>query len=443
MSEPVVWLRVSDPHASEPIPVSLSVFEHEVNTGTITPNTQIRFEPITGNAFVRAGDLEFYRDLRNLSSIQFTRYFHLGHFPIITLILVITLLVTYFGWQHHAPRSLDEILEQGGRHQGLIRDTGQWWRLLTSNFLHVDAIHLASNIFFLVNLGGIAESVFRRIDYLLILIGSALGGALLSTLATADASCGASCMVFGTWTASAVFGLRTQRILPPRYRRYFLWQLLPYALLALASGVWMPTIDIWGHVGGAVSGALIALGCPPRLLSIGPPKPWRYFLVPCMIFAPCIIAWCMPNHATLAPSAFIFPGFRAQIPTSWNLRTENKTAILRTYGNDLDVDITFSLHPTTALSIDDNPLLKGSITASDVTGVRFFPSSTTHVAGWPGGLLHVETKHDHRTMLQTLWVVPAGVQTLSILARVPTWLADLYGPTFTAIVQSAVIVPTP
>jgi len=68
-------------------------------------------------------------------------------------------------------------------------------------------------------LGGPGGAIFRRGDYLLILLLGALGTTTVSALAVPGATCGVSGVVFATWGAAAAFGLRYGSALPPRYRR--------------------------------------------------------------------------------------------------------------------------------------------------------------------------------------------------------------------------------
>ena len=59
--------------------------------------------------------------------------------------------------------------------------------------------------------------------------------------------------------ALVVFGFRFRRLLPPRYRRYFVYSVTPYALFALYIGFIMSNVDHFAHIGGVMAGHWLPL----------------------------------------------------------------------------------------------------------------------------------------------------------------------------------------
>ncbi|MFD1142727.1 rhomboid family intramembrane serine protease [Larkinella insperata] len=74
--------------------------------------------------------------------------------PVTLAIIVITVLVTIYGWQNEA--FLDGLVLNP---QKVLRK-GQWYRLLTSGFVHADLGHLIFNMFTLYFFGTLIEQVF-------------------------------------------------------------------------------------------------------------------------------------------------------------------------------------------------------------------------------------------------------------------------------------------
>ncbi|WP_240337167.1 rhomboid family intramembrane serine protease [Rufibacter psychrotolerans] len=76
----------------------------------------------------------------------------------ITIILIaITVLVSLYAWQNQ------NLMENWVHHpQSVVRDK-EWWRLLTSGFLHADFMHLFFNMFSFYIFGGVVEQQFMAI----------------------------------------------------------------------------------------------------------------------------------------------------------------------------------------------------------------------------------------------------------------------------------------
>src|SRR3954470_13154820 len=80
-----------------------------------------------------------------------------------------------------------DLLIRWGANFGPLTLSGQWWRLLTSMFVHVGIVHLLLNMWALWLLGFLAERIFGRPTYLFIYFFSGLAGSL-TTLAWSPAS---------------------------------------------------------------------------------------------------------------------------------------------------------------------------------------------------------------------------------------------------------------
>lgn len=252
--------------------ISLEEFESRVRQGLIEPSTPVRFPVLTGERWVDARELELFKRLYAPARIHFARSFSLGRFPFVTVALALIQIVLYFGIAGaHRALPPDPLIAAGAKVQPNVLELGETWRLLTANFLHRDVLHLLFNMFFLFNIGGAIENIYRVEDYALILLVSALGTTLLSTMMSTLPSVGASGMVLGLFGCASVFGYRYADILPKRYRRYFGGAALPYALFILYVGLATEDTDNWGHLGGLIGGMAAAFVVEPRLLHLGRP----------------------------------------------------------------------------------------------------------------------------------------------------------------------------
>src|ERR1700689_1631422 len=75
-----------------------------------------------------------------------------------------------------------QVLQAWGTNVGPLTTDGQWWRLVTSMFLHFGVFHLALNMWALYVGGRLAERLFGAWAFALIYFSSGLGGSLSSLL---------------------------------------------------------------------------------------------------------------------------------------------------------------------------------------------------------------------------------------------------------------------
>jgi membrane associated rhomboid family serine protease len=132
-------------------------------------------------------------------------------------------------------------------------DQGDYWRLLTSGFLHTGLIHLLFNMFALYILGGMLEPAIGRLKFGIVYFVSLFAGSFGALLLTPDAAtAGASGAIFGLMGAAVI--VMRDRGINPMESGIGLW-----IGLNLLITFTIPGISIGGHLGGLVGGALAAL----------------------------------------------------------------------------------------------------------------------------------------------------------------------------------------
>ena len=147
-------------------------------------------------------------------------------------------------------------IAQKGALAGVYVADGDWWRLVTSAFIHYGLIHILFNMWALYVLGGALERYAGTVRFLVIYLCSILAGsagALVADRITGAFSltAGASGGVFGV--LAALFVLERQRGISLMQSQLGLILLLNLGLTFGISG-----ISIGGHLGGIVGGALAA-----------------------------------------------------------------------------------------------------------------------------------------------------------------------------------------
>jgi membrane associated rhomboid family serine protease len=130
---------------------------------------------------------------------------------------------------------------------------GEWYRLLTSAFLHASFIHIGFNMFALFFLGRILEPGIGTPRFVALYLASLFAGSLGALLLSPDAlTIGASGAVFGIFGATFVIA---------RHRGVdnLAASIGVVLVLNLVITLGNPEISIGGHLGGLVGGVLCAL----------------------------------------------------------------------------------------------------------------------------------------------------------------------------------------
>jgi membrane associated rhomboid family serine protease len=171
-----------------------------------------------------------------------------AHEPRLTIALIVINVIAF-------------ALERGGQvntrafQQGALYGpavaNGDWWRVITSGFLHASIPHIFFNMLLLWWLGSALERYVgplrMGIIYFLSLLGGSAGALLLSPNAL---TVGASGAIFGL--AGALFVLERQGL-------QLAGPVLPLLALNLIFTFANPNISKGGHIGGLVAGILTAL----------------------------------------------------------------------------------------------------------------------------------------------------------------------------------------
>ncbi len=177
---------------------------------------------------------------------------------IVLINIIYFLIMVSTGLSPLGPQA-DQVLPFGANF-GAYTVQSEWWRLLTSTFIHFGIFHLGMNMWCLWNLGKLAERMFGSRKFLVTYIVSGLGGGMSSLLWHPDViSAGASGAIFGIAGAIGSFVYRKQLILPKESSKELLRTLMLFVGVSLLFGVIVPGIDNAGHVGGLITGVLLGI----------------------------------------------------------------------------------------------------------------------------------------------------------------------------------------
>lgn len=152
------------------------------------------------------------------------------------------------------------MLEHGAMFEPLITEEHEYYRIITSMFLHFGIEHLLNNMVILGALGWNLELETGKIRFLIIYLVSGIGGNLLSlylgvSSAEYAVSAGASGAIFGLMGALLYVAARNRG----RMGRISGKGVLFMIALSLYFGITSSGVDNAAHIGGLLCGFILAV----------------------------------------------------------------------------------------------------------------------------------------------------------------------------------------
>lgn len=128
---------------------------------------------------------------------------------------------------------------------------GEWWRMFTAMFLHVNFLHIAMNMYALYFAGSILEQVIGRWRFLLLYFASGIAGSAGALILSPDKpTVGASGAIFGILGALLVLERRRHINTGGQVAGLI-------ALNLIITFVFSSFISVGGHVGGLIGGVIL------------------------------------------------------------------------------------------------------------------------------------------------------------------------------------------
>jgi rhomboid protease GluP len=151
---------------------------------------------------------------------------------------------------------------------GPLTLNGQWWRLVTSMFVHFGLIHIGLNMWCLWNLGRAAESLLGRFSYILAYLASGIFGSIASVYwHPLAAGAGASGAIFGLAGVLVSFVYLKKTPAHLQINSKMLGSLGTFIAYNLIFGAAIPGISNAAHLGGLVMGLAVGALLPSAAAS--------------------------------------------------------------------------------------------------------------------------------------------------------------------------------
>jgi membrane associated rhomboid family serine protease len=174
--------------------------------------------------------------------------------PTLVTYTLIAINVAVYLWTVNADRSFDLGRIPHGDYTLALAKTfiqdGQYYRLISSGFLHYGIFHIGMNMLLLFQLGQLLEPAIGRARFALLYFASLLAGSFGALMLQPNGlTGGASGAVFGLMAAAAI-GLHRRGV------NVFKTGIGTVLILNLVITFTIPGISVGGHLGGAIAGAI-------------------------------------------------------------------------------------------------------------------------------------------------------------------------------------------
>ena len=152
------------------------------------------------------------------------------------------------------------MLQHGAMYEPMVTQQHEFYRIFTSMFLHFGITHLLNNMVLLGALGWNLELEIGKMRFLIIYLVSGIGGNLLSlyfgiSAETYAVSAGASGAIFGLMGALLYVVIANRGRLGRLSGRGMLFMVI----LSLYFGFTSSGVDNWAHIGGLITGFVMAV----------------------------------------------------------------------------------------------------------------------------------------------------------------------------------------
>ena len=141
-----------------------------------------------------------------------------------------------------------------------IISANEWWRLLTSCFVHFGLLHLGVNMYSLYVVGPLLERMWGTWRYLVLYLITGLAGSTAMVLFQDPqiTGAGASGALWGLMASMVSWILLNRRFLPGPLAATWLKQLAFIFLINVAITFGVPNISASAHFGGGIAGLVVA-----------------------------------------------------------------------------------------------------------------------------------------------------------------------------------------
>lgn len=172
-------------------------------------------------------------------------------FTLLGVIIVYFIIMTVNG----GTTDTETLVRFGALYPPLVLFYGEYYRLITSVFIHIGVMHLFFNSYALYIFGTQIERVMGKVKYLIFFLLTGIGGNIVTFFFSFETiSAGASGSLFGILGAFVYLIQHHKDMITPEGRKSILKLLGLNLVITFIS----PSISITAHLGGLIIGYLLS-----------------------------------------------------------------------------------------------------------------------------------------------------------------------------------------
>jgi membrane associated rhomboid family serine protease len=191
---------------------------------------------------------------RERTKVKTARHLRRGGDPVATYVLIAINVAAFLGSSSGglslSGSEAGSVYQHGALFGPAIAHQHEYWRLITSGFLHANLLHILFNMYFIYVIGTMLEPAIGTARFLAVYFTALLVGSFGALLFTPNA--------YTVGASGAAFGLMGCLVVIYRDRGIDLWQsgLGLTILLNLGISLSVRGISIGGHLGGLLGGLI-------------------------------------------------------------------------------------------------------------------------------------------------------------------------------------------
>lgn len=180
---------------------------------------------------------------------RFKAVFSFGKPRLTYMLIYINIILFFFLTINGGSMNPETLINFGAKFNPAMME-GEWWRVITSMFLHIGLIHLLMNMIALYYLGTIVERIYGSLRFIYIYFLAGIAGGMTSFAFNYSIAAGASGAIFGLLGALLFFGSVYRDLFKQTMGR----NLILILLINVVLGFMIPQIDMGAHLGGLIGG---------------------------------------------------------------------------------------------------------------------------------------------------------------------------------------------
>lgn len=207
------------------------------------PRNVLEMERIT--QYLKLSILGEFQQIQSTSTKVFQYAKPIYTYVLLVINVLMFLLLEFKG----GSTSTDTLMRYGAKYNPAILD-GEWWRIISSMFLHIGFLHLLMNMLALHIVGSLVERIYGGKRFLFIYFSAGILGGITSFAFSPQLAAGASGAIFGLFGALLFFGIHHRRI----FFQTMGWNIIVIIAFNIIFGFVVQQIDNGAHIGGLIGG---------------------------------------------------------------------------------------------------------------------------------------------------------------------------------------------